>query len=236
MAQAALVACTRKGSGFFEHVLAHPGEEGVAVAGDRVPGLVEGVGALVVAVGVGRVGAARHLGDRGHRPRRQDHGVGAARAEIVDDLLDRDDRALRGEHRFLLHADDALEQHVAGAVGAQRVDDRHVRPDRRHGRQHLAGVGAGDRADVRIDLRQVDALVAAEDGEGQVGRAGLVGVRHRGVGMLLERQRLRPAVLDRVAQPVERADAGIAAPGEDQLVRRAHADQLVVDEVRASCG
>ena len=102
-------------------------------------------------------------------------------AEVVDDLLDRDDRALRGEHRLLLHADDALDEHVAVAVGAQRVDDRDVRPDRRHGRQHLAGIGAGDRADVRIDLGEVDALVAAEHGEGQVGRAGLVGVGHRGV-------------------------------------------------------
>ena len=50
--------------------------------------------------------------------------------------------------------------------------------------------------------------------------------------MLLDRERLRPAVLDRVAQPVQRADAGIAAPGEHQLVGAAHADQLVVDQVR----
>ena len=86
--------------------------------------------------------------------------------------------------------------------------------------------------DLRIDLRQVDADVAAEHGEGQVGGAGLIGVGHRRVGMLLERQRMRPAVLDRVAHPVQRADAGIAAPGEDQLVDGAHADQLVVDQVR----
>ena len=70
--------------------------------------------------------------------------MAAARAEIVDDLLDRDDRALGREHRLLLHADDAFEQHVAGAVGAQRMDDRDVGADRRHGRQHLAGIGAGD--------------------------------------------------------------------------------------------
>ena len=42
----------------------------------------------------------------------------------------------------------------------------------------------------------------------------------------------RPAVLDRIAQPMQRADAGIAAPREGQLARAAHADHLVVDQVR----
>jgi hypothetical protein len=50
--------------------------------------------------------------------------------------------------------------------------------------------------------------------------------------MLLDRQRSRPAIFYSVAQPVERADARIAAPRKGQLFRRAHADQLVVDEVR----
>ena len=112
------------------------------------------------------------------------------------------------------------------------MDDRHVRPDRRHGRQHLAGKGTGDGFDGRIHLRQVGADVAAEDGERQAGRARLVGIGHGGVGMLLDRQRARPAVLDGIAQAVQRADAGIAAPGEDHLLGAAHADQLVVDEVR----
>ena len=38
-------------------------------------------------------------------------------------------------------------------------------------------------------------------------------------------------VLHRVAQAVQRTDAGIAAPREDQLGRAAHADHLVVDQV-----
>jgi hypothetical protein len=39
-------------------------------------------------------------------------------------------------------------------------------------------------------------------------------------------------MLHRVAEPVQRADAGVAAPGEDQLAGAAGADELVVDEVR----
>ena len=60
----------------------------------------------------------------------------------------------RGEHRFLLHADDALDEHVAGAVGLLRVDDRDVGPMRRHARQRLAGERAGDELDVRVDRRR----------------------------------------------------------------------------------
>ena len=49
--------------------------------------------------------------------------------------------------------------------------------------------------------------------------------------MLLNRERARPAILHGVAHAVERADAGIAAPREDQPVDRTHADQLVVDQI-----
>ena len=45
----------------LEDVLAHPRDERLAVAGDRVPGLVEGVVALVVAV---RVGGGRAAAER----------------------------------------------------------------------------------------------------------------------------------------------------------------------------
>ena len=98
--------------------------------------------------------AARHRGDRRHGPGRQDHGVEDARAEVVDDLLDRDDRALGGQHRLLLHADDAFEQHVAVAVGALRVDDRR-RPAGCAGTAASTSPVKGqvDRADVRVDLR-----------------------------------------------------------------------------------
>ena len=42
----------------------------------------------------------------------------------------------------------------------------------------------------------------------------------------------RPAVLDRVAEAVQRPDAGVAAVGEDELARGAHADHLVIEDVR----
>ena len=51
------------------------------------------------------------------------------------------------------------------------------------------------------------------------------------MGVLLELERRRPAVLDSVAEPVQGADARIPAPGEDQLPRAAHPDQLVADQV-----
>ena len=80
-------------------------------------------------------------------------------------------------------------------------------------------------------LGEVAPRVAAQDAERQVRRARRVGRRHSRVRVLLELERRRPAVLDRVAEAVERADAGVAAPREDELARAAHADQLVVDDV-----
>src|ERR1700716_3717016 len=79
----------------LEHVRLHPGEKAVAVAGDRVPGLVKRVVALVVAVRIGWMRPARHAGNGADGPARQDHGVGAALPEVVDDLLHRDERTLR---------------------------------------------------------------------------------------------------------------------------------------------
>ena len=52
----------------FEDMLAHPTEERVAVARDRVPTLVEGIVARVVAMGIGRRRASRHLRDRADHP------------------------------------------------------------------------------------------------------------------------------------------------------------------------
>ena len=52
------------------------------------------------------------------------------------------------------------------------------------------------------------------------------------MAVLLDLERCRPALLDRVPEPVERSDARVAAPREDQPAGAAHADHLVVDEVR----
>ena len=117
-------------------------------------------------------------------------------------------------------------------VGLLGVDDRHVGVDRRHGGQLLAGERAGDRRQRRRVLDEVGAAVAAQHGEGQAGGPGGVAVGHPGVAVLLDLQRSRPAVLDRVAEAVQRADAGVAAPREDQLAHAPGADHLVVDDVR----
>ena len=101
----------------------------------------------------------------------------------------------------------------------------------RHRGELLAGERARQRRDARV-RRKVAAAVAAQHAEREVRRAGRVRGRHARVRVLLELERRRPAVLDRVAEPVQRADAGVAAPREDELARAAHPDQLVVDDVR----
>src|SRR3981081_94982 len=61
-----------------EHVCLHPGEEAVAVARDRVPLLVIGIVALVVALRIGGIRAARNADHCGHGPGRQDHRIEVA--------------------------------------------------------------------------------------------------------------------------------------------------------------
>src|SRR6516162_11312865 len=77
----------------LQHVRLHPGEKGLAVARDRVPRFIIGIVALVVAVRIGGMRAARHASDRAYAPSRQDHGVGAALPKILHDLLDGHERA-----------------------------------------------------------------------------------------------------------------------------------------------
>jgi hypothetical protein len=52
------------------------------------------------------------------------------------------------------------------------------------------------------------------------------------VAVLVDLEGVRPAVLDGVAEPVQRADARVAAPAEHQPAGHAHADHLLVDQVR----
>ena len=111
------------------------------------------------------------------------------------------------------------------------MHDADVGTHRRDGGEPLAGERARDPGDPGA-LREVVALVAADDAEGELRSTRRVRRRHSGVRMLFQLQRLGPAMFDRVAQAMERADARIAAPGEDELARAAHADQLVVDDVR----
>ncbi|MCY1355382.1 hypothetical protein D9M69_418020 [compost metagenome] len=111
------------------------------------------------------------------------------------------------------------------------MDHGDVRAHAGQGGEPFAGERAFDELDLGVDLDQVGALVAAQHRERQVGSPGHVGVGQRRMAVLGDLQGVRPALLHRVAQAVQRADAGVAAPGEDQLLRAAGADQQVVDQV-----
>jgi hypothetical protein len=111
------------------------------------------------------------------------------------------------------------------------VDHGYIRPDRRHGGEPLAGERTGDMPDVAVHFRQIDPEIAAKHRKRQPGRTGLVGIGHGGVGMLLDGNRRRPAVLVGIAEPVQRANTGVPDPGEYELIGAAHADELIVNEV-----
>ena len=66
-------------------------------------------------------------------------------------------------------------------------------------------IGA-DRVRVR---RQIGADVAAQDRERESARAGRVAVGHAGVAVLLELERQRPGVLDRVAEAMQPPTPGL---------------------------
>ena len=178
-----------------------------------------------------RKGASRREPRPRSRPPRLAAGPPGPRFQHVDDFFDRDDRARRGEHRLLLYPGDSPVLHVAGPVGLLRVDHGHVRPKRRHRRQPLSGKRAHDLGDVSL-AGQAGAVVPAQHRERQPGRASHVAVGHPGVAVLLDLERPGPGVLDRVPEPVQRPDARVAAPGENQLARAPGADHLVVDHVR----
>jgi len=169
--------------------------------------------------------------DRVDGPVRQDAQIGVKPLEGGHDFLDRHHHALRGEGGFLLHADNAFDQDVAGRARLLRVDEGDVGAVRGDGGELFAGEGISDRLDVRVDPRQLGALVTTEHGHGQTGGAGLVGLGHRRVRVLDGLNGARVAVFDGVAHAAEQADAGIAGIGEDHLLREAHADHLVVDDV-----
>ncbi len=135
------------------------------------------------------------------------------------------------ERRFLLHPDDALDQHVALSLALCAW--MKVTSGRCAGMVASSSPvnGANDGLDVQIDPGQVGSLVAAEDGAGQAGRTGLIGLGHGGVRMLDGVDGARIGVLDRVAHAAQEANAGIAGVGEHHLFRQPHADHLVVDDV-----
>ncbi len=141
----------------------------VAVARDRVPGHIERVVALVVAVRVRR--AARHPARR--RSRRPSttaesrrSGRPAPRTESTTSSTVTSER-VRREHGLLLHADDALEEHVA-LPGRPSARGRSPR------RAECAGPTASDspvnghvdELDVRIDRGEIGAAVPLKNAHG----------------------------------------------------------------------
>ena len=201
----------------LEHGLFEPLGEPVAVAADGVPLLVVGVVPVVVVLRV-RGCAPRHLSHGGHRPRRQDHVAGTP-LEGVDDLLDGDEGASGSEQRLLLRAHDAPQLNGPGTIGSLRVDDGDIRVHGGYGGQHLAGEGTRHRPDRRVDVGQVGADIPAQHRERQAGRSSDVPIGHAGVRVLLDLQRLRPPVLDRVAERCSDPTPGL--PPQEKISFRA---------------
>ena len=115
-------------------------------------------------------------------------------------------------------------------IGLLCVDDPDVGAMRRYRSELLAGERAGDRGDAG-PRDEIVAYIPAQHPEGQVGRARCVRGRHPRVRVLLQLERRRPAVLDCVAQTVQRADPRVTRPAEHELPGCAHPDQLVVDDI-----
>src|SRR6185503_16991041 len=67
--------------------------------------------------------------------------------------------------------------------------------------------------------------------ERQIGRAGRKPGDHPEMRVLLERELRRPG-LDRAPERVQAADARVPGPAEDELLRAARRDQLVIDQIR----
>ena len=217
---------------------AEPGLDRVLVAGDRVPVEVEAVVAVVRALDVRGMRAPRLDDDRIDDESRDDRPVRVGPDHrLLDELLDDDDHAIGGEGRLLLAAEQAPHLGVATGRGALRVDDRHVRLQRRHGVDRLLAVGRIDRPDQRVRHRQVGLEVAAQREERQVHRPGGVARDHAEVAVLLDRQRLLGELaLDPSPDGAEPPDPRVAEPREDELRGDAPGDHLVVDDVWRQTG
>ena len=158
-------------------------------------------------------------------------GIGADH-RLLHHLLAHHDHAVGGERGLLLAAQQPPDLRVAAGVGTLRVHDRDVGLQRRdHVDLGRVLVRRDHGADVRVHLRDVGLVVAADREERQVRRAGHVPADHAEVRVLLDLERRGVGVLDPPPDRVERADAGVAQPREHELGRDAGADHLVVDHV-----
>jgi len=217
--------------GDAEHVALHPRREGATVTRDLIPCEVEGVIARVIPLGVGGIGTARHDARGGDHPRGENERIHVG-LQCLDLFLHRDEQLARRQRRLFRRPDDAADEHVAAGIDLLRVQDRDIGSERRNECKR----GVRERAGQCLHGRTLNACeigrgIAAHEPTRQAARARLVGHRHLGVCEFCELERLRPAALDRIAQAMERADAGISTPGEGQPRRATHADQLVVYQV-----
>src|ERR1700680_4422673 len=118
-------------------VVAHPAQERLSISADTVPCGVEGVVPERISLRVRRMRSARRDGDVAGCEGWQNDFLGPG-VEAVDDLLDVDQRAPRGEDRLFLHTDDAPHLHISLPVRTLRVDDADVWRQGRHRRAELA--------------------------------------------------------------------------------------------------
>ena len=152
---------------------------------------------------------------------------------FVHELLDDDDHPVCRERRLLLAAQQAPDLGVAAGRGALRVDDGHVRLQRRDGVDRLLAVRRLDRPDERIGDGQVGLEVAAQREERQVHGARRVAPDHAEVAVFLDLERFaRELPFDPAADGTQPPDSWIAEPREHELRCHAAGDHLVVDEVR----
>ena len=128
---------------------------------------------------------------------------------------------------------DAVVSSIGSTRSAKNNEQNHRHVGAQCGDRHqlLTAERARDGLDARM-RRQIRAHVPAHDRARHPGGPGRVPVGHAGVAVLLDLDRVRPAVLDGVAKAVQRSHPGIAAVGEHQLAGRPHPDHLVIEDVR----
>ncbi len=122
---------------------------------------------------------------------------------------------------------------VAFGVGPLDVDDGDVRVQRRDGDDQAAGVGVGDGPVAGVGLGQVVDAGRVHRHERHAGGPRRQAGDHGEMRVLLPFE--RPG-LQRGADDAQRADAGVAGIGEDDLAGAAGGDHLVVDQVGRGAG
>src|SRR5215471_853065 len=206
-----------------ENVPLDPGLKAPSLAGNRVPLLVEGVVARIIALRVRGERAAIHQTHSRDGPGGKHERV-RRRIQLVHDFFHGYDGAAGGQCGFFLHAYHSPHQHVATLVGSLSVNDGHVRTDGRNGGETLACERAFEEFDTRIIFRQIGSEISAQHSERKIRGAGGIGGRHPRMAVFFEFERAWPAVFHGVAKPVQRSNARIATPGKYKLVSAACAD------------